>query len=233
MVLNQWDTYADLYDKGIGPDGDTLHKSLIDPLIFQFLGNRIYDSILDAGCGNGYLLNKLADKTRAVIGIDSSKKLIDAATRNISGLTHTSVINGDISKRIPVSSGSCDVVIANMVLLLQYLPSLEQFAAESERILKKDGVLIVIIDHPGHALFLRAQELVGQRNGKFLTSASYFTQGIRKKKSLWDNAILEYYHRPIEAYINPFTPYFYLDTMIELSEDGECPRILGLKWSKL
>lgn len=229
-MSNQWDTYADLYDKGIGIHGDSLHATLIDPLIFQFLGDKKYDSILDAGCGNGYLLRTLARKAQRVVGIDASEKLLTAAVKNTKGLSNVSIVSGDLSQKLSFDSQSFDVVIANMVL--QYLPSLEAFASESVRVLKRNGVLITIIDHPGHALFLRAQELAGKKNKKFLTSASYFASGKRKKKSLWDKATLEYYHRPIEEYINPFTSYFYLDTMNELTEDGEIPRILGLKWSR-
>ncbi|MEK7544411.1 MAG: class I SAM-dependent methyltransferase [Patescibacteria group bacterium] len=230
-MTNQWDTYADLYDKGIGSQGDTLHTKLIDPLIFQFLGDKKYDSILDAGCGNGYLLRKFADQARSLVGIDASKKLLAAATHNTSGLPNVSTVLGDLGQNLPFDSLSFDVVIANMTL--QYLPALEQFALESARVLKKHGILIVVIDHPAHALFLRAQELVGKKNSKFLTSASYFLSGKRSKKSLWDKAILEYYHRPMESYINPFTKFLQLDRMIELSQDSESPRILGLRWKKV
>lgn len=230
-MSNQWDTYADLYDKGIGIYGDALHTKLIDPIIFQFLGERKYDAILDAGCGNGYLLKILARKAQRIVGIDASKKLLTAAAKNTKELSNVSIVPGDIAQKLPFDSCSFDVIIANMVL--QYLPSLETFASESARVLKTGGLLIVIVDHPAHALFLRAQELVGKKNEKFLTSASYFASGKRLKKSLWDKATLEYYHRPVEEYINPFTKLFSLDTMTELSEDGEIPRILGTKWVKV
>lgn len=228
-MTNQWDTYA--YNKGIGPDGDAFHKKLIDPLIFRYIGENRYHSILDVGCGNGYLLIKLSSKTKSVIGIDNSRKLLSVASHNITGLSNVTAVYGDISQKLPFNSASFDVIIANMVL--QYLPSLERISSESARVLKKNGVFIVVMDHPCHALYLRAQELAGSKNDKFLTSASYFVSGKRRKKSLWDKATLEYYHRPMEGYINPFTPYFHLDTMTEISEDGEMPRILGLKWSKL
>ena len=91
---------------------------------------------------------------------------------------------------------------------------------------------IVIIDHPAHALFLRAQELVGKKNGKFLTSASYFTPGLRLKKSLWGKATLEYYHRPLKEYLNVFTNKFRLQKFEELVEDEEVPRIAGFLWQK-
>jgi len=84
-------------------------------------------------------------------------------------------------------------------------------------------VLIVIIDHPGHALFLRAQELTGKKNEKFLDSASYFQPGLRKKKSLWDKAILEYYHRPVMDYINVFTPYFHLIKLLKKARMEKFP----------
>lgn len=65
--------------------------------------------------------------------------------------------------------------------LHQYLPTVEVFVSESARILKRQGKLIVVIDHLRHALFLRAQKLVGKKDEKFLTSASYFKAGKRKK----------------------------------------------------
>lgn len=229
-MSNQWDTYADVYDKGIGMDGDALHASLINPLIERYMGNKKYDSILDAGCGNGYLLKFLACKVQQVVGIDASKKLLSSAAKNTMGLTNITIIKGDIAQKLSFESCSFNLVIVNMVL--QYLPSLKIFASESARILKPGGLLFVIVDHPGRALFLRAQELAGKNNDKFLNPASYFTSGNRLKKSLWGKATLEYYHRPTEAYINPFTQWLQLDTMTELSLDGEMPNILGLKWKK-
>ena len=65
------------------------------------------------------------------------------------------------------------------------------------------------------------------------SAASYFISGKRTKKSLWDKATLEYYHRSTESYINPFTKFLQLDTMKELSQNGEMPVILGLKWKKV
>lgn len=231
MIHNQWDTYADLYDNGIGIQGDTLHTKFIDPVIFQFLGKTEYGSILDAGCGNGYLLRKLSSHARNVIGVDNSNDLLSIASKNTTGLQRVTTKYADLSKNLPFDSQSFNVIVASMVL--QYLSSLHRFASESSRLLNKHGVLIVIVNHPGHALFLRAQEFAGKKNDKFITSGSYFSIGKRRKKSLWDKAILEYYHRPTEGYINLFTPYFHLDKITEVTEDGEMPRILGLKWIKV
>lgn len=229
MAHNQWDTYAIVYDEGIGPEGEeALHKNIIDPLIFRFLQRYEGLSVLEVGCGNGYLLRKVATKARRVIGLDNSHKLLSIARRNTRGIQNISLDRGDVTKTLPYANERFDVVIANM--LLQYVPELKKFAQESARVLKDGGNLIVIVDPPGRALYIRAQELAGKKSEKLLTSASYFTSGKRIKKSLWGEAVLEYYHRPIEGYINPFTPYFYLDTMTELTEDGEMPRILGLKW---
>jgi SAM-dependent methyltransferase len=222
-MRNQWDTYADLYDQGIGKFGDELHTKSNNPLLKQFVGNVSGKTVVDLGCGNAYLYSLLSS-AKKYIGVDSAKKLV-AKT-----LKEATIVIGDIAKKIPLESATADIAVANMVC--QYLPELDTFARESARILRKKGLLVIIVDHPAHALFIRAQELAGKTNEKFITSGSYFNAGLRKKKSLWDKAVLEYYHRPIKDYINPFTDYFHLEAMGEVSEDGEKPRILGLKWRK-
>lgn len=230
LSKNQWDKLAKLYEEGIGEEGDPLHERYIDPIIFEFLGKLKNGAILDAGCGNGYLFKKLEKYADRIIGIDSSKELLKFAKKKISRYKKSVIRHANLLKKLPLETASFDAVIANMVL--QYLPILETFVTESSRVLKPQGMLIVTVDHPAHTLFLRAQELAGKKNEKFVTSGSYFKAQGRTKLSLWDKAILEYYHRPIGDYINPFTPSFHLERVSENTEDGEMPRILGLKWVK-
>lgn len=230
MTENQWDKIAEVYHKGIGKHGDRLHQKFIDPLILSYLKGTTKGSILDAGCGNGYLLPKLAPFAKRLVGIDYSKTLLTFAKEMTKPHKQIDVLHGNLTKKLPFKNGVFEVVIANSVL--QYLPVLDVFASESARVLKKSGALVVIIDHPGQALYLRAQELLGKKNPRFFQLSSYFKTEMRTKKSLLGDSTLEYFHRPLKEYLNPFTKYYQLVDMEENSEDGECPRILGLKWIK-
>ncbi len=229
--MSQWDQHADLYHQGIGEEGDELHK-LIDPHIFKALGDLKSKIVLDAGCGNGYLSRQLAPKAKKVHAIDSSPKLLALAKSQPSPapIAYQQV---DLGSTLPFVSSEFDTIIAHMVL--QYLPTLTTTAQEFARILKPKGQLILSVDHPAHALFYRAQELVGTKNPKFLSSGNYFEERKHSKKSLWGKAVLTYYHRPVMAYFKPFQAAgFNLTDMEELREDKhpEVPRILFLVFTK-
>jgi len=229
MSTNQWDQYADLVDERIGDGGDALHTKYIDPLILTHAGDTTGKTVVDLGCGNGYLYNKLPSPG-SYIGIDYSAQLLEKAKNRTKVLPSTFFMLSDITKPLALKPGVADVVVCNMVV--QYLPSLEGFVSNVVTLLASGGTAIVVLDHPGHALFMRAQELAGKTNDKFITSESYFSQGVRKKHSLWGKATLTYYHRTVASYINAFSPSLRLDQMLEVSEDGEMPRILGLIWRK-
>lgn len=227
-MTNQWDQYADLYDTGIGNAGDTLHTSLIDPLIFSYTGDVSSKSVIDLGCGNGYLADKL--NAKSYIGIDSSAELIKKA-----GIRHRNIpairfIKADISKSLPQTITPSDTVIANMVL--QYVDDLSLVSRIIPGLLVTGGAFIAVVDHPAHALFVRAQALAGKHDDKFIDNSSYFNEGIRRKNSLWGKAVLTYYHHTIASYVNASTGILRLDRMDEVSEDKEMPRIFGLKFSK-
>lgn len=225
--LKQWETYADLYHQGKGLAGDDLHNDLIQPILDDFLGDYSSQIILDAGCGNGFLSYQLARSAKKVVGIDVSEKLLRYANENRKG-ENVSFKKADLTQKLSFQDSQFDIVVS--VMVLQYLPQISRFASECSRILKPNGELIVVIDHPCHALFLRAQELVGKKDKKFITSDSYFKSGIRKKLSLWNKVILQYYHRPVSFYLNGFTDYFRLVELKETSSDNEIPRILGFNW---
>lgn len=230
MAKNQWDKYARIFDDGIGEGNEELHQNHIDPVIFDYLDGNKYGTIVDAGCGNGYLLNRLSRFSNLLIGLDYSKELLNFAKSRTSENDKVKLILADLMKKIPLEDSSVNVVIANMVL--QYLPSLNVFAAESHRILKDKGFLIVIVDHPGHQLYARAQELAGKSDPHFMETGSYFESGMRSKNSLWNKAVLDYYHRPLNEYINPFIKYFKLIKIDEKTQNGEVPRLLALKFVK-
>ena len=227
--ITQWDKYASLYNKGKGESGDELHNDLIQPTLEKFLPDLDGKKILDAGCGNGFLEKWLSPKADLVVAVDSSDDLLDYARNNSK---HKNVIfnKSDLTQELPFDKQSFDVVVS--VMVLQYLPEIKTLASEAGRILKEGGVFIFAIDHPAHALYLRAQELVGKKNDKFIDSGSYFDRGLRKKHSLWNKAMLQYYHRTISDYINEFSKYLKLDYLEEVSDDGETPRILLAKFSK-
>ena len=228
MSNNQWDTYADVFDEGIGSGGDTLHTKCIDPVLLRYVGDTTEKNVVDLGCGNGYFFHKLPAGTK-YIGVDDSKELLAKASGRIQDLS-TRFVQADIARGLSLGAGIADVVVCNMVL--QYIPDLSGVRKNVFKILKNRGVFAISIDHPAHALFVRAQTLAGKADTKFLTSASYFTEGQRQKRSLWDKAVLTYYHRTVAAYVNAFSSQFRLDRMDEVSEDGETPRILGLKFIK-
>ncbi len=229
MSQNQWDQYADIFDDGVGSGGDALHIACIDPLIARYTGNTSDKNVVDVGCGNGYLFHKLIPGT-TYIGVDNAKTLLSKAAVRTTDLS-ARFVAADITQSLPLDAGIADIVIATMVL--QYVADLAPVGKNVLRLLKPRGTFIVIVDHPAHALFARAQELAGKPKGKFLDSASYFAEGTRRKRSLWDKAILTYYHRTVSTYVNAFTGHFRLDHMDEVSEDNETPRILGLKWTKI
>lgn len=231
MFTKQWDKYAGIFDQLMGDSGDRLHQTLIDPLIHSYLADLRNGVILDAGCGNGYLLRQLATNARQVIGVESSEELIKLADKRLEGLDNVSIRFGDLEIQIPFHDQSSDVVIASMVV--HYLESLDLFVTEAYRILKPGGRVIVIIDHPMHAYADAVRHEYGQDSGKFIDFGGYLDRGSRRKHSLGGQAEISFRYRPVMDYINAFANHFRLVRMDEVVEVGGTPRILGILWEKV
>src|SRR5215471_2322279 len=59
--------------EGFGDEGDMTHQYLLNPAIFALLGDVRGKTILDAGCGQGYLCRLLAKAGANVTGIEPSE----------------------------------------------------------------------------------------------------------------------------------------------------------------
>jgi len=74
-----WEKVADWYDQLVGDEGSDYHKNLINPGAVRMLAPKKGEKILDLACGQGVFCRELAKQGADVIGIDSSKKLIELA----------------------------------------------------------------------------------------------------------------------------------------------------------
>src|SRR5438552_14516034 len=113
-VRDFWNRIADDWRIQVGDDGDRNRILNSDPVLLKFAGDVSGLTVLDAGCGTGYLSKKLRDRGALVTGIDFSERMIEIARA-----THP-----DIGFRVDscselrtIGDEHFDVVIANYVLM--------------------------------------------------------------------------------------------------------------------
>jgi SAM-dependent methyltransferase len=141
--------YADIPQQVIedfGEEGDLVRKYLLNPALFALLGEVSGKSMLDAGCGQGYLCRLLAKKGAHVTGLEPSEAFFTyACQREQSEPLGIDYLQADLSAWEPVPN-AFDAVIANMVLMdiPDYLPALHACVAA----LKRGGQLLLSLLHP-------------------------------------------------------------------------------------
>ena len=125
-------------------------------------------TVLDAGCGEGYLSRILARRGATVTGVDSSGKLIEAARTQ----SHTDglPISFDAASvdELPYADNTFDLVVCNHLVNDLYDPS--KAIGEFARILHDDGRVVLLMLHP--CFYNKHAERSQASNG--LIASSYF-----------------------------------------------------------
>jgi SAM-dependent methyltransferase len=142
-----WDELADRWSSHYTVRGDKNRQYVVDPAIFRIIGSVEGSSILDAGCGNGYLCRLLAKRGAKPVGVDISERFIEIAKQKEAkkplGIAYHV---GSLSNLFMLQDEAFDLVISNLVLM--DVRHLAKAIKELHRILKKEGKLIFSIMHP-------------------------------------------------------------------------------------
>jgi len=194
-----WNRVADDWRIQVGDEGDGNRILNSDPVLWAFAGDVHGRTVLDAGCGTGYLSKKLHDRGARVIGIDFSERMIEIARAH----------HPDIDFRVDsctelatIEDEYFDLVIANYVLM--DTPDLHGTLHAFHRVLKPDGVAVLVFSHP---CFPQGRATVSH-NGDEITyrwDFSYF----EPKKCIdppWAHFTAEFiwFHRPLSDYWKAF-----------------------------
>ena len=188
-AIKEWSRAPQEIVAAFGDEGDFTRRYLLNPVIFELLGNVVGKTILDAGCGQGYLSRLLAKKGAVVTGIEPAEPWYTyAVQRERSEQLGIRYVQEDLSTWSPLPD-TFDYVIANMVFMdiPAYLPALRACIAS----LKKKGELIFSLLHP----CFEEPGSVWKEKG-YVEIRDYFHE--RAVKQTYDHFI----HRPLSTYLN-------------------------------
>lgn len=186
-IINAWANAPEEDAERHGDEGDFARQHLLNPALFALLGNVEGKSILDAGCGQGYLCRILARKGAHVTGVEPAevwyRYSFEREKREPLGITY---LLQDLSAF--TSHNTFDIVVANMVFM--DIPDYQTAIHNCIASLKQGGKFIFSILHPC-----------------FEEDASEWKKGyVEVREYLHDYTIKQSYgyrfHRPLNSYLN-------------------------------
>jgi len=212
-IQKQWEENAEAFAELIAGAGTPHHKNILNPCVEELLGDVKGKSLLDAGCGEGYLARHYTKKGADVIAIDLSPRLIETSETitNDEGLEVDYRV-GDVCHIESVPNETFDFVLSNLVLL--NIPCLEDALKEYYRVLKKGGHLVFSIVHPAFNFYGPGSWKMGEkdpetnrRQGLFFKVDQYFDE--KEYQHHWKTrkgekfpAPISFFHRTLATYLN-------------------------------
>ena len=195
-----WNELADDWRVQVGADGDSNRRLNSDPVLWGFVGDVRGLSVLDAGCGTGYLSKKLRDRGAQVTGVDLAERMVQIARSDYPGIDFRVDSCTELST---IGDGEFDLVVANYVLM--DTPDLDATMRAFARVLKPGGVAVLVFSHP---CFPQGAATVSEdgRQVSYHWDFPYFDRkkctdppwGHFKRDFLW-------FHRPLSDYWKAFT----------------------------
>lgn len=208
--------FAEFWNDRTGDFGGFFKRLILDPLMFKIAGSMGGKTILDLGCGNGYLAPKFIDCNPAkLILLDISEHNLENAKKKCDDPRIEYIVQ-DVTKKWDIAGDSLDLIYSSF--LLNEIESIDMAVNEASRTLCKGGKFIFSVTHPSWDLFIFAQEQAGKESKKMKGLGGYFQRGIAE--FIMDNRLINdpklaekynqkfkvsHYHRTVSDYFGELT----------------------------
>ncbi|WP_027966991.1 methyltransferase domain-containing protein [Halomonas halocynthiae] len=142
-IVDSWEKNASQWSAAVRGGHIESRKLITNKAIVEAVLSRSPQSVLDIGCGEGWLIRELSLRVPHLVGVDVVPDLIEKAESAGGGdflvASYEDIAGGAVE-------GSFDVVVCNFSLLGK--DSVEALFKALPAMLKTDGVLIVQTPHP-------------------------------------------------------------------------------------
>ncbi len=188
-VIEQWNNAAEKYAADQERSGYVESNKCVVMNRFKDLSGQ---KVLDLGCGYGNYAEYFRSIGAKTTGIDGSTNLLNIARAKYPDVTF---VLADLTKPIPLSDESFDLVFCNQVLM--DIENIEFVFAEVKRLLKPNGIFYYSIVHPAFYSGEWQVDSNGFKNGKLVSS--YIEPSI-SINHFWGETT--HFHRPLSYYLN-------------------------------
>ena len=126
--------------------GKSTEDRLDKGLILKALNIKPGQTVLDAGCGNGYMSKVFSNevaRSGKVYALDPDKNVIDVLGKETRG-TNIEAMEGDITNPTPLEPSSVDLIYASAVIHGFSKAQMQNFIQEVKRLLKPNALLAIV-----------------------------------------------------------------------------------------
>ena len=145
-VIDSWSQYSEKESESFGDEGDFSRQFILTDVIFNLLGEIKGKTVLDVGCGTGYLSRKMAKKGVFVTGVEPAEGLFQFCVKKEKkeklGIKY---LQRDLSE-LSEFENKFGVVVSNMVFM--DIPDFKKAIKNCVKALKKNGIFVFSISHP-------------------------------------------------------------------------------------
>jgi SAM-dependent methyltransferase len=220
-IAHEWDVIAELRDEQICSGKDHSANFVLAPAILNEMPK--VNSLIDIGCGTGWLTERAEKYAKITVGIDPSKESIAIGRKR-----HGGVGIGYFSESVEnysLKGGVFDMAISNMSA--SNAPDLNEFISASRKILKKNAIFIFTIPHP----FFWPLYWGYASDPKFNYQKSCAVEGEFKIQSESSKILTTHFHHSLEQYFTALSnSKFRVESIRELTGRGfSLPRFMMIK----
>ncbi len=209
-----WGNVATWYD-GHLQDDDTYHAKVIVPNLTRLVALKPTESLLELGCGQGFVLEKFSKYSPHLTGVDIGAELIAIAQKNNPKISYHTASADD---QAILKGETFDAIM--IVLALQNMKNLSGVVDNVARLLKENGRAYLVLNHlafriPQNSdwLFDDKKNVQARRVDKYMSETEISIDMNPGKKT--NKEMTSSFHRPLQVYSKAFAKQGLAITKIE------------------
>ena len=202
---------------------DPAYEEVVTPLLLDVFSPEVGHRYLDLGSGEGRLINAVTERGSTVHGVELNEQL---AAHSGAVVVVAALPDLDFLRPDSYEGAYC-------VLALEHIPDHQTFFDGVGRIVKKGGVLAVVMNHP--IWTAPGSTPITDTDGEVLwRPGDYFSDG--KTEEPAGSAKVTFYHRSTSDLLNSASESGWtLEQMIErphheIEDQAGIPRLLACRW---
>lgn len=194
-----WNRVAEGWRVQVGDEGDANRRLNSDPVLWEMLGDVRGRTVLDAGCGTGYLTRQLHERGAHAIGVDLSEEMIRIARSHYPDVDFRVDSTSELAT---IDDASVDLLASNYVLM--DAPDLDGAVRAFHRVLKPGGAAVAVFSHPCFPQGM-AERPIDHEGITYKWDFPYFEER-RRVDPPWAHFTEEFiwFHRPLSTYWKAF-----------------------------